>query len=267
MNILVFIGPAIVYPDPIRDEPRLLGSETWMSEPDRRTLETALALRDVAGSGTVTVVAAGPDRIEVLLREALAAGADRAIRFWLPPAAGWDGRALARLVAEQASGLSADVAVVRNRTSDIESCLIGAFLIETDGFTGVTSVVDVRAVDDTLEVDRVVEQEVETVKCRLPAALAIERGDDLRYPTLPDRLRAKEATIPVVSGDAAASVDVDRITLPKPLRRPAIDRRPGEERAMEHVMGVGGAGGSLIEGDPADVARELADFLRAKLRL
>ena len=267
MNVLVLIGPAAVYPVSIRDDPRVFGGETWLSEPDRRAVETALALRDEAGCGTVTVVAAGPERIEVLLREALAAGADRAIRLWIPPAAGWDGRALAGLVAEQASELSADVAVVRNRTSDIESCLIGASLIETDGLTGVTSVVGVSAVDDTLEVDRVVEQEIETVKCHLPAALAIERGDDLRYPTLPDRLRAKKATIPVVSGDAAALVDVDRITLPKPLRRPAIDRRPGEERAMEQVMGVSGSGGSLIEGDPADVARELADFLRSKLRL
>jgi len=68
-------------------QPRLNDSKTWireqdvsyeMNEPDAYALEEALRLREKHG-GEVVVCSAGPARVQTVIREALARGADRAI--------------------------------------------------------------------------------------------------------------------------------------------------------------------------------------------
>src|SRR6185369_12153051 len=68
-------------------QPRLNDQKTWireadvsyeMNEPDAYALEESLRLRE-KHSGEVVVCAAGPARIQQVLREALARGADRAL--------------------------------------------------------------------------------------------------------------------------------------------------------------------------------------------
>src|ERR687898_755523 len=68
-------------------QPRLRDDKTWireqdvsyeMNEPDAYALEEALRLREQHG-GEVVVCAAGPARVQQVIREALARGADRAI--------------------------------------------------------------------------------------------------------------------------------------------------------------------------------------------
>ena len=68
-------------------QPRLTDDRTWireadasfeMNEPDAYALEEALRLREKHG-GEVVVCSAGPARVQQVIREALARGADRAI--------------------------------------------------------------------------------------------------------------------------------------------------------------------------------------------
>ena len=68
-------------------QPRLTDDRTWvrdqdisyeMNEPDAYALEEGLRLREKHG-GEVVVVSAGPARVQQVIREALARGADRAI--------------------------------------------------------------------------------------------------------------------------------------------------------------------------------------------
>src|SRR5205823_12820320 len=68
-------------------QPRLNDSKTWireadisyeMNEPDAYALEEALRLRERHG-GEVVVCSAGPARVQTVIREALARGADRAL--------------------------------------------------------------------------------------------------------------------------------------------------------------------------------------------
>src|SRR5215203_7200185 len=68
-------------------QPRLTDDKTWireqdasfeMNEPDAYALEEALRLREKL-SGEVVVCSAGPARVQQVIREALARGADRAI--------------------------------------------------------------------------------------------------------------------------------------------------------------------------------------------
>src|SRR5215510_8659240 len=68
-------------------QPRLNDGKTWireqdasyeLNEPDAYALEEALRLRE-KHTGEVVVCAAGPARVQQVIREALARGADRAI--------------------------------------------------------------------------------------------------------------------------------------------------------------------------------------------
>src|SRR5215207_4606379 len=68
-------------------QPRLRDDKTWirehdvsyeMNEPDAYALEEALRLRETHG-GEVVVCSGGPPRVQQVIREALARGADRAI--------------------------------------------------------------------------------------------------------------------------------------------------------------------------------------------
>src|SRR4051794_25506197 len=68
-------------------QPRLNDGRTWireqdatfeLNEPDAYALEEALRLREKHG-GEVVVCAAGPARVQQVIREALARGADRAL--------------------------------------------------------------------------------------------------------------------------------------------------------------------------------------------
>ena len=70
-------------------QPRLNDDKTWireqdasyeMNEPDAYALEEALRLREKHG-GDVFVCSAGPARVQQVIREALARGADRAIHM------------------------------------------------------------------------------------------------------------------------------------------------------------------------------------------
>src|SRR5512142_1551486 len=83
MNIAVCIRQV-----PTREwQPRLTDDRTWvreqdvsyeMNEPDAYALEEALRLREQHG-GEVVVCSAGPARVQQVIREALARGADRAL--------------------------------------------------------------------------------------------------------------------------------------------------------------------------------------------
>src|SRR5689334_17256449 len=88
-------------------QPRLNEAGTWvreqdvsyeLNEPDAYALEEALRLREKHG-GEVVVCSAGPARVQQVIREALARGADRAIHVEDDRLAAADGYVIAEALA------------------------------------------------------------------------------------------------------------------------------------------------------------------------
>ena len=52
-----------------------------MNPPDNYALEEALIIKEKIGEGEVVIVSQGPDRVQKVIREALAKGADRGIHI------------------------------------------------------------------------------------------------------------------------------------------------------------------------------------------
>ncbi len=271
MSILVFVGPDRLLPASLTEE-RGSGPEPVR---DAAAIEIALRLQDRLVAGPVIAVGLDGPGVDYHLRRALASGVDRAIRLCGPdegvttiPLA----RQLARLIEEE----GAAVAVVRNRTSTLESCLLASAVGEDAGLVALTGVTAVESTGgDRVVVSRTVDGEVERLACSHPIVLGVERGPTLRYPTLPDRWRAERADIPAVPWSVASGATqpapqttVEAVVPPKPLRKPPADPTPGELRAMAKVMGVAGTqggGGSVLEGDPTEIARRLATVLKGAL--
>src|ERR687894_2468003 len=93
-------------------QPRLNETRTWireqdvsyeMNEPDAYALEEALRLREKHG-GEVVVCSAGPARVQSVIREALARGADRALHVEADALGSADAFVIAEALATAMSG-------------------------------------------------------------------------------------------------------------------------------------------------------------------
>jgi electron transfer flavoprotein beta subunit len=72
----------------------------WVVNPyDEYALETALRLKEGAGTGTITAVALGPERAKTALRTSLAMGLDNAVQLTDPAFDGIDALAVGRVLA------------------------------------------------------------------------------------------------------------------------------------------------------------------------
>jgi len=202
---------------PVVDDGRAPGT----SAADRAALEIALRLA-APSEDDVAVVSVGPPAAERGLREALAAGATRALRVDAPT--GLAASAVAAAIAGLAAGtrwvLCGDVSADRGTGS------VPAFLAAELGVAQALGLVAVD-VDDGGRVRamrRLDGGRREVLSVDAPAVLSVEGAvARLRRATLPAELAARRADIEVITGpagpvEAAATVRPYR---PRPRERPA----------------------------------------------
>jgi electron transfer flavoprotein beta subunit len=252
-------------------QPRLRDDRTWireqdvsyeMNEPDAYALEEALRLREKHG-GEVVVCSAGPPRVQQMLREALARGADRALHVDDDSLASADAfvsaGALAAAMADEAfdlvlTGLQSDdqghgqtgVVLAERLGIPHSTIIIEIHVQETaDGAAGATS--GAAPVPSGVRVKRELEGGwFQWVAMPLPALLTIQSGiNQLRYATLKGIMAAKK----------------------KEIRKVAL---PQELRAAQQIMGLALPTRSkqtqMLTGSPTEVARELVRRLRDEAR-
>jgi electron transfer flavoprotein beta subunit len=197
------------------------GRAPGTSAADRAALEVALRLAARSRDGVV-VVTVGPPPAERGLREALAAGATRAVRVEAPT--GLAGSAVATAIAGLAAGarwvLCGDVSADRGTGS------VPAFLAAELGVAQALGLVAVDVANDgrLRGVRRLDGGRREVLSIDPPAVLSVEGAvARLRRATLPAELAARGAAIEVIAGptgpvEAAAEVRPYR---PRPRERPA----------------------------------------------
>src|SRR5688500_12994180 len=202
-------------------QPRLRDDKTWireqdvsyeMNEPDAYALEEALRLREKHG-GEVVVCSAGPPRVQQMLREALARGADRALHVEDDSLASADAfvsaGALAAVMADERfdlvlTGLQSDDqghgqtgVVLAARLGIPHSTIIIEIHVQGtgDGAAGATS--GAAPVPSGVRVKRELEGGwFQWVAMPLPALLTIQSGiNQLRYATLKGIMAAKKKEI------------------------------------------------------------------------
>jgi len=225
----------------------------------RIALEVAIRLSEQVGVASDAVVLGGPDS-DILLRTAVAAGSGRAVRID-PGDVGQDLLTVSGAAAATARELGPDLILVGGREGRTGMNLLGSAMAEHLGFAHVGSTASVRIAGESVIVERRAEGVLDIIECPLPAVVSVEWGPRLRYPTLPDRLRAMRSPIEVQNGaeGVVAGTRVLRVTGPKPHRKLAKRSLP----ALDHVMGLllggvgGGGSGRRLEGEGDEVTAQI----------
>lgn len=241
-------------------QPRLNGDQTWvrdqdvsyeMNEPDAYALEEALRLREKHG-GEVVVCSAGPARVQQVIREALARGADRALHVEDDALGAADAFTAASALTEAMAEQRFDLILTGLQSDDQGHAQFGPVLAEKLGIPHSTIIMEVN-IDPSTSSGRVlrVKRELEGgwfqyVSMPLPALLTIQSGiNQLRYATLKGIMAAKKKDITKVAASGGAA-------------RQTIVALYAPQKSKQTVM---------IAGSPAEAAQELVRRLREEARV
>jgi electron transfer flavoprotein beta subunit len=236
-------------------QPRINDARTWireqdasyeLNEPDAYALEEALRLRE-KHSGEVVVCAAGPARIQQVIREALARGADRAIHVEDDSLASADASVTAAALASAMSDERFDLVLTGLQSDDQGHAQVGVMLAERLQIPHSTIIMEVQVDSGRLRVKRELEGGwFQWIGMPLPALLTIQSGiNQLRYATLKGIMAAKKKEIrkAALPAGLAPSQEIVALTLPS--------------RSKQTEM---------ISGAPPAAAKELVKRLREEAR-
>ena len=237
-------------------QPRLNDDKTWvrdqdvsyeMNEPDAYALEESLRLREKHG-GEVVVCSAGPARVQQVIREALARGADRALHVEDDALGAADAFTAAAALAPAMAEQKFDLILTGLQSDDQGHAQFGPVLAEKLGIPHSTIIMEVQVTDTSLKVKRELEGGwVQHVTMALPALLTIQSGiNQLRYATLKGIMAAKKKEITKVAAPAGLSPRLKVVAMSAP------------QKSKQTVM---------IGGSPAEAAKELVKRLREEARV
>jgi electron transfer flavoprotein beta subunit len=236
-------------------QPRLRDDKTWireqdasfeMNEPDAYALEEGLRLREKHG-GEVVVCAAGPARVQQVLREALARGADRAIHVEDDSLGSADAFVSAGALGSAMAEEKFDLVLTGLQSDDQGHAQTGVVLAERLALPHATIVMEVQVQPSDVRVKRELEGGwFQWVQMPLPALLTIQSGiNQLRYATLKGIMAAKKKEIRKVALPAGLQPSQQIIALALPVRSKQTQ---------------------MISGSPAEAAKELVRRLREEAR-
>ena len=236
-------------------QPRLNDQKTWireqdvsyeMNEPDAYALEEALRLREKHG-GEVVVCSAGPARVQTVIREALARGADRAIHVQDDGLGAADAFVIADALAAAMKSETFDLVLTGLQSDDQGHGQTGVILAERLGIPSSTIIMDVQIENNALRVKRELEGGwFQWIAMPLPALLTIQSGiNQLRYATLKGIMAAKKKEIRKASLPDGLQPSQQIVSLAVPTRSKQTQ---------------------MITGSPADAAKELVRRLREEAR-
>jgi len=221
---------------------------SWeLNEPDAYALEEALRLREAHG-GEVVVCTAGPARAAMVLREALARGADRAIHVEDAALGHADAMAVGAVLAEACGGEAFDLILTGLQSDDQGYAQTGVVLAARLGLPHATIIMDVKVDGSRLRVKRELEGGwFQWVGMPLPAVLTIQSGiNQLRYATLKGIMGAKKKEIRKAAPSAPVTPRVEILSLYVPQKSKRTE---------------------MVSGGPAEAAAALVKKLREDARV
>jgi len=234
------------------------GVPSIMNPFDTHALEASLELKDRYGF-RVVVISMGPPAAEVTLRKARALGADDAILLSDRVFGGADTLATSKTLTEAIVRLGKEdelaLVLCGRQTIDGDTAQVGPGIATRLGCTQLTLVDRIEEVDvaaRTVKVRRKLEGRHEIVSAPLPVMIAVLReANTPRYPTVPSRLAAATADIPLWN-NAVMGIDTEQIGL------------KGSATQVRKIFSPERAKGEIV-GQPSDPPESVARLLIDKM--
>ena len=218
---------------------------------DENALEAALQLKEAHG-GTVTVLCMGPPQAEEMLRGCIAMGADEAYLICDPAVRGSDTLATSYTLALAVRKLGdVDLVICGKQAIDGDTGQVGPGLAERLGYPQVTFAISLEVADGKLRARRVLDDFYEVIEVKLPAVVTVVKQiNEPRHPSMKNVLKAKRATITTWT---AADLEAD-------LTQTGFDGSPTQ--VIQVWPPRKRAGGQVLEGEPDEIARKLAEIIK-----
>ncbi len=220
---------------------------------DEYALEEAVRIKEKHG-GRVVALTAGPKRADSMLREALAKGADEAVRVPYEDVGGYDAGKTARVLSAAVKTVPHDLVLTGVQSDDLVNSATGALVAGLLGLPHVSVATKIEVRGTGLEVWSELEGGLSRrYSVPLPAVVSIQFGANVpRYAPLPAIMKASRQPIKEVAPAAAGVSAWDAVGTPYAF---AI-RKLSPPEAKGHA--------SMIAGSPEEQAKKLAQMLREK---
>ena len=186
------------------------GDQTWIDEgmvsfvmnpPDNFAIEEALLIRERKGDGEVVIVSMGPARVQKVIREGLAKGADRGIHLEEDGQIETDPLSIAKRFSSVLKEENFDLILTGLQSDDTGMGQTGVLIGELLGISTATLAMETDVQDGAIRVKRELESGwFQWVTLPLPACLSIQSGiNQPRYPSLKGIMGAKKKEIKTLS--------------------------------------------------------------------
>ncbi len=224
-----------------------------INESDAYGLEAALQLKEKHG-GEVIALSLGPARVQSVIKEALARGADRGIHLEDAAFDKLDAFGVAAAISAAAKAEGFDLLLTGLQSDDFGFAQTGVIAAELLGLPHATIVMDVESQDGRIRVKRELENGFfQWVGMPAPAVLTIQSGiNTLRYATLKGIMAAKKKEIKKLDA-TALGVDPAELAPKMEFRRVYL---PVKNKQTQ-----------FIEGSPSEIAAKLLDKLKNEARV
>jgi electron transfer flavoprotein beta subunit len=191
---------------------------------DEIAVEEAVRLKEQGIASEIVVVSIGGPQNEETLRAALALGADRGVLVESPLT---EPLAIAKILKKIVEQEQTQLVILGKQAIDDDCNQTGQMLAGLLNWPQGTFASKLQINGQTLQVDREVDQGIETLTLTLPAVITTDlRLNEPRYATLPNLMRAKQKSIRTVTMaelalDLVPQLEVLKVTAP-PGKSPGI---------------------------------------------
>ncbi|MGB4654412.1 MAG: electron transfer flavoprotein subunit beta/FixA family protein [Bacteroidales bacterium] len=189
------------------------GVPSIMNPDDKSGLELALRLKDEHGAH-VTVLTMGPAQADLMLREALAMGADRAILLTDRKFAGADTLATSNALAAALKKIGFDLVIAGRQAIDGDTAQVGPQIAELLDLPQVSYVADCKLnSDNSVNIKKTNETGYQILKAQLPCLLTVlSTGFKPRYMSVSGIMEAYDREVELWTADQV-DVSVEKLGL------------------------------------------------------
>ena len=197
-----------------------------MNPPDNYALEEALILKEKIGEGEVVIVSMGPNRVQKVIREGLAKGADRGIHLLQEGKIENDPLSVSKKISTALKEENFDLILSGLQSDDTGMSQTGVLIGEFLGMSTATLVVETNIENNHIRLKKELESGwYQWVVLPIPASISIQSGINTpRYPSLKGIMGAKKKEIKCISGDLKSdqSQTIESISLPQKSKQTEI---------------------------------------------
>ncbi len=221
-----------------------------MNPPDNFAIEEALLIKEKTGDGEVVIVSMGPARVQKVIREGLAKGADRGIHLEEDGQIQTDPLSIAKSISSILMDENFDLVLTGLQSDDTGMGQTGVLIGEMLGMSTGTLAMETDVQDNVIRVKRELESGwFQWVKLPLPASISIQSGlNTPRYPSLRGIMGAKKKEIKVVSPSDHQTDSISQ----------SIDKVFVSQTSKQTEM---------IEGDADSVVTRIIEILKSELKV